>query len=203
MIIGDLVILANEHVYEPAEDSYVLAKTVESYLEELCDTHRGVFVEVGSGSGYVSIYLLTHTNHRLYGVLTDISPCAVSASWSSVKRNSLDMHVDVVQCNSAQCFRSSFTSIVFFNPPYLPVEEFNDIGISWSGGSDGTVVWREFFTDATRICIKNLCTITFILSSAQNLLKILDVALNTCNDIEIRECNVFFYETICSAVVRC
>lgn len=204
MTYDNIRILINEYVYEPAEDSYILAKTVESIFNKYqneCD--KGVFMEIGSGSGYVSIYLLSSIKHYLYGILTDILPCAVYASWKSVKRNGLDMYIDVVQCNSVECFRNSFTSIVFFNPPYLPVEEFNHIGISWSGGNEGIEVWEKFFNDAIHICLKNACRIIFIFSSTQNVMKLLDKTLNICNDVEIYECNKFFYETICSAIVRC
>ncbi len=190
-------------MYEPAEDSHILAKTVVDFFNKHKNEYKEVFIEIGCGSGYASIYLFSNTILHLYGILTDVSPCAVYASWNSAKRNGLDMYIDVIQCNSAQCLRGSFTSIVFFNPPYLPVEEFNHIGISWSGGSEGIEVWEEFFNNAIRICLKNLCTIIFIFSSTQNIIKLLDKTLNICNDIEIYECSKFFYETICSAIVRC
>lgn len=199
----NMKVLVNEYVYEPAEDSYILAKTVKELLTE----HKNrdiVFVEIGSGSGYVSIYLLiTSKRTNLYGILTDISPCAAYASWSSAKSNDLDMYIDVIQCYSAQCFRGSFASIVFFNPPYIPVEEFDDIGISWSGGYGGIEVWKEFFSDTLHICLRNRCIVTFIFSSLQSLARILDTVLGVCSDIEIYKCSEFFYEAICSIIVRC
>jgi methylase of polypeptide subunit release factors len=201
---GEIKLIINKYTYEPSEDSYLLAKTIEDVAKDLSKDLK-IFVEIGSGSGYVSVYAFVNVFKEKYpyGILIDISPCAILSSWNSVKMNKIDMYIDVVQCHSAKCLRNTITSLVFFNPPYLPVGDYDIIGIAWSGGVDGIESWKEFFDEALRICLKKLCLIIFIFSTTQNIMEILNKVLDTCNYIEIYYCNEFFYETLCSTLVRC
>lgn len=189
--------LLSDKVYKPSDDSYILTKTISDI-----DNCLSIALELGSGSGYVSIYRMKKCK-KSYTIMVDISPCSVRSSWESAKINGIDDLVDVIQCDAGTCIRSMSIDTIYFNPPYLPVEEFNDIlSISWSGGIDGIIVWSKFFNESYRICRDN-CKIIFIVSSLQDIGKIIDILSSMCSEIEFYMCKEFFFETICSVITRC
>lgn len=191
------MLFLNDEVYKPSDDSYILAKTISDV-----DNCTSTVLELGSGSGYVSIHRMNICK-KSYTIMVDISPCSARSSWESAKINRVDDLTDVIQCDAGACIRSSSVNTIYFNPPYLPVEEFNDIlFLSWSGGIDGTIVWKKFFDEAYRIC-KNDCKVIFIVSSLQDIRKIMDISSSICNEIEFYMCKKFFFETICSVIIRC
>lgn len=188
----------------PSHDSFILLETVKdvinSYREDV--ENNNVVLELGSGSGYVSIQLIEMKKpYPPYIVMVELDPSAAYSSWVTAKANGDDIFVDVVQCDSATCFRSKFVSLIYFNPPYLPVCDDYPNALVWNGGANGLDVWLSFFSESLRICNKN-CVIVFIFSSLQDLKEMFRV-LSSCRYIEIFQCQSFFFETICSMVVKC
>lgn len=134
-------------------------------------------------------------------MLVDISPCAVASCWSSAKINGLDHIVDVIQCDAASCLRSTAADVVLFNPPYIPVEEWEEwIGYSWSGGREGLEVTLKFLGEAIRICGNH--EIYFIASTLQNVVSLFSMLNESCEVVEILECRDLFFETLCVIRVR-
>lgn len=189
-----------EGVYTPSHDSYILLTTVIN--AEICSNIKHICsgVELGSGTGYVTAGLIK-AKKIPYAIMIDIDSYAVYSSWATAKENSIDMLVDVVQCDGATCIRSNSINIVYFNPPYLPVCDDFDDAIAWNGGSDGLEVWNKFFSESCRICA-NGCVIAFVFSSLQDLEKMFK-NISICSTIEIFLCQSFFYETVCGMVVKC
>jgi release factor glutamine methyltransferase len=200
--IEGIVTIFNEEVYIPSDDTFIIVEGARYLIEGLAE-RRFTLVEIGCGTGYVAISILKNALNKdllnIYAVLIDISPCAVDSAAKSVKVNELDTYVDIVQCNSASCLRGESMKLILFNPPYLPVEDYGGwLAKSWSGGREGLVVWNEFFDDSLRVCGRD-CIIVFVISSLQNLGKVLQRLLSNCKCVEILMCESFFYETICSA----
>lgn len=157
-------------------------------------------LELGSGTGYVTTKLLANSKAR-YAILIDVEPNAAYSSWMTLKINNLDDKADVVQCDGASCIRSHVVNIVYFNPPYLPVCDEIPEAIAWNGGEGGLEVWIKFFEDAFNVC-RDRCFIIFVFSTLQKIDDIFN-KVSVCKHMEIINCESFFYEMLCGAVVEC
>ncbi len=120
-------------VYEPAEDSWLLASEVADEISEADDV-----LDVGCGSGYVAVTIADAVGVDVVGV--DVNPHACKETF---ERGIPTVRGDLVSCFSAETF-----DVVVFNPPYLP----DDPGISWDdwfdvaimGGPSGREVIERF-----------------------------------------------------------
>ena len=114
-----------ETVYQPAEDSDLLARTA---VERVTPGDRAL--DVGTGSGYVAAKL---ADAGADAVGVDLSPLAV--------RQAADNGVPVVRGDLVAPFRTDSFDLVGFNPPYLPTPaetEWDDwMEHALSGGEDG------------------------------------------------------------------
>lgn len=203
MSINEFEIALTRSVYTPSHDTAILVDITYETLSKHRELSPLILVEIGSGTGYVSLAILSKLRHSLYTILIDLSPCATLCTWINLKRYSVDCCADVVQCDSASCLRSSASRFISFNPPYIPEEDIRDLSdLAVCGGQNGTEVWRLFYDNAIRVC-KRPCYILFVFSSLQKLETIFRTILNTCNSLEVHDCYYFFFESICGAVARC
>ncbi|MWG35670.1 HemK2/MTQ2 family protein methyltransferase [Halomarina oriensis] len=133
---------ATEQVYQPAEDSHLLAETAAEELAALPGDAR--VVDVGTGSGYVAAHVGEQTGLDVLGV--DISPLAV--------REARDHGVGVVRSNLLDGLTGPFDAVTF-NPPYLPTDpdaEWDDwMEYALSGGPDGRRAIDPFLDDLPRV----------------------------------------------------
>ena len=127
-------------VYEPAEDSRLLAETAATEVD------AGEFVlEVGVGSGYVAATIRDEAGARVVG--SDLNPHACEAA--------RDAGVETVRANLLDPFADGTFDVVLFNPPYLPTPP----DLAWddplehalSGGEDGRRLVRPFLRDVGRV----------------------------------------------------
>ena len=127
-------------VYEPAEDSRLLAETAADEL----DAGESV-LEVGVGSGYVAAAVRDETGARVVG--SDINPDACEAA--------RDAGVAAVRANLLDPFADGRFDAVLFNPPYLPTppdREWDDpLEHALSGGEDGRRLVQPFLRDVGRV----------------------------------------------------
>ncbi len=166
--------------YEPSDDTWLFTDGLEkdvsfivSMLSSTCTTATteeeeqrstlNVSVEVGSGSGYVTTFLmkllmrhdLCHNAlvmNQMFFFCTDINPHATSATFQTLKHNGVPMsHVDVVQTSFTSALmprNRNKARILLFNPPYVPSEEdelgHDDCHAAYAGGRDGREVIDEF-----------------------------------------------------------
>ncbi len=130
-----------EQVYEPSEDSFLLA---DAALSEIKGSGR--ILEVGCGSGIISAVIKANTKADIVGI--DINPHAV--------RCTKDNGVDVIRGDLLSCIKGHF-DVIIFNPPYLPtMEEEREKGwtnAALDGGSDGRTVIFRFLEDADRCLV--------------------------------------------------
>ncbi|XP_045490388.1 methyltransferase N6AMT1 isoform X1 [Pieris rapae] len=130
-----------QHVYEPAEDSFLLIDALEKELNFLKSFNPFSCLEIGSGSGVVITALGMALPNSLY-FCTDVNFKACLMSKSTALHNRVGL--ECVNMNLAMCFLNKKFDIVIFNPPYVVTgsEECmsNGIEASWAGGNKGREV---------------------------------------------------------------
>ncbi|MFC6733094.1 MULTISPECIES: HemK2/MTQ2 family protein methyltransferase [unclassified Haladaptatus] len=127
-------------VYQPAEDSRLLAEAAVSHV-----TPDDRVLEVGTGSGYVAATVAQETGARVVGC--DVNPHACVQA--------RERGVEAVRTNLTDGFRDGSFDVVLFNPPYLPTEpaeEWDDwMEVALSGGEDGRAVIEPFLDSVGRV----------------------------------------------------
>jgi len=128
-----------EQVYQPAEDSKLLADAV---AERIDGGERAL--DVGTGSGYVAARM---RDAGAEAVGADLNPHAC--------RQAAEAGVPAVRADLTSAFRDGAFDAVTFNPPYLPTEperEWDDwMERALSGGEDGRAAIDPFLDDVARV----------------------------------------------------
>jgi len=138
----DYVFLVDEHVYEPAEDSFLLA-------EKMNVTEDDAVLDVGTGCGILAV-LAAEKAKRVLAV--DINPYAIECAIKNAEMNGARERIEFRQGDLFQPIKPNESfSLILFNSPYLPSEpdeERSWIGKAWAGGSNGRKVIDRFVMDA-------------------------------------------------------
>jgi len=114
-------------VYRPAEDSFMLLDYASTYFK------KGIrLLEPCTGTGLIS---LAAASAKCFSVATDVDVKAVLCANRNSRENRLDGYVDFVCCDGLAAMRKNLvsTTLVVFNPPYLPGDE----DPRWGGGITG------------------------------------------------------------------
>jgi release factor glutamine methyltransferase len=127
-------------VYQPAEDSALLAAVAEESVEA-----SDRVLEVGTGSGWVAERVAGETGASV--VASDVNPHAT--------RQARDRGLEAVRADLVSGFRDGAFDVVLFNPPYLP-EDAAAARDDWmeralSGGEDGRAVVEPFVDAVDRV----------------------------------------------------
>lgn len=129
-----------ETVYQPAEDSRLLADAVLEHVEG-----DDVLLDVGTGSGYVAVRVQSETGASVVG--SDLNPDAC--------RQAAGNGLPVVRGDMFTPFRDGSFDVVCCNPPYLPTppeQEWDDpMERALSGGPDGRAVVDPFLAGVRRV----------------------------------------------------
>ncbi len=116
----DIEIEVPDSVYEPREDSILLANHLKSLKEKNMEV-----LEMGCGSGLLSIILAKENNVTS----VDINPVAVDIA----KKNAEDNNVSLKTINSNLFDQiESKYDLIIFNPPYLPDSDNIPGNETWS-----------------------------------------------------------------------
>ena len=127
-------------VYPPSADTYLLLDSIET-------KHDDVLLEIGCGSGYITVNLCEKV---MKTVALDISDAAVRNTMENLERNRLRKKCDVVQSDLFSALTSHYKfSLIIFNPPYLPQDEFRtSLDHALVGGETGIELTEEFLHQA-------------------------------------------------------
>ena len=136
--MGKIQIKNFDGVYEPAEDSWLMAKHIPQF--------QGSVLEIGCGSGIISMHLAQRGN-----VVTaiDINPKAVEATKFNSKEN--DLEIEILEGDLFSCVKNRRFGTIVCNPPYLPpADEYDDpeLSLAVEGGPTGTEFTMKLLNEA-------------------------------------------------------
>lgn len=134
----DLRFTVPDSVYQPAEDSFMLADAAESL--------RGEVLEIGCGCGIASLVCAAaDKNNNVTGI--DINPAAVRCAAENARRNDIP-NASFVQGNLFSPVGEKRFDAILFNPPYLPTSDDEKLkgGLNraFDGGKDGRETLDRF-----------------------------------------------------------
>jgi 16S rRNA (adenine1518-N6/adenine1519-N6)-dimethyltransferase len=135
-------------VYEPADDTYLLA---ERLPEEMQGTR---VLDVGTGCGILAVIA---AQRGADVVAVEVNPQAVSTTRLNARLNGVADQVNIVRGDLLSSFRGAEFELVTFNPPYLPVARDPRTWLerSWNGGPTGRAVTARFLRGLTRVLGRN------------------------------------------------
>ncbi len=130
----DLRLKLHPQVYEPAEDTFLLA-------ENLAVEEGDVALDVGTGTGLIALLMARKASYVL-GV--DLNPIAVELA----RENALLNGIKNVEFRLSDLFEnvSGKFDVITFNAPYLPGEPEEPIDLALVGGKTGREVLDRFIT---------------------------------------------------------
>jgi len=144
LFVKGYVFLVDEKVYEPAEDTFLLAENLK--VEE-----KEVVLDMGTGCGILAALAAKKAKKVL---ATDINPHAIRCAKKNAKMNGVEKKIEFRLGDLFQPVKPDETfSLILFNAPYLPSEPYEErswIGRAWAGGSSGRKIIDRFIMDAPK-----------------------------------------------------
>ncbi|MDV3103977.1 HemK2/MTQ2 family protein methyltransferase [Thermococcus waiotapuensis] len=125
-------------VYEPAEDTFLLA-------ENLAVKKGDVALDVGTGTGLIALLMARKASYVL-GV--DINPIAVELARENARLNGIN-NVEFRLSDLFENVEGEF-DLITFNAPYLPGEPEEPIDLALVGGETGREVLDRFIGEVPR-----------------------------------------------------
>lgn len=162
-----------DHVYEPAEDSFLLIDALEQELPFLHSRKPLITVEIGSGSGIAISALAKYLDFQSHGFhAIDINKFACDATKRTAGENRVN--VEVINMDLLTAFKPNSVDLLIFNPPYVPTatdeatqnipeqKKFYDCDAektfgeemlikSWAGGRDGCEIINRLLSNLGNI----------------------------------------------------
>lgn len=152
----DLEFYVDSRVLIPRSDTEVL-------VENLIEKFKGKnieFIDIGTGSGAISIALLKYLEDST-GITVDISKDALEVAKINAKKNNVIDRLTFLNNDMLKGFNlDKKVDLIVSNPPYIPSEEiltlestvkdFEPI-ISLDGGEDGLDFYREIILNAYKL----------------------------------------------------
>lgn len=188
MEYAGLDLLLPSSVYEPAEDSFMLAKEAAKL--------KGNVLEIGCGSGIVSL-ACAKVGCSVLGV--DINPDAVKCASGNATRNKIKS-VRFIKSNLFSNVPKKKFDAILFNPPYLPTSKSekladNKLNNAFDGGKTGRKVLDNFLDEFDDF-LKSGGVLLLVQSSLNNQKKTEQRLKKLGYSIEIVAEEKFFFEKL-------
>jgi ribosomal RNA small subunit methyltransferase A len=138
---GDLILYVFPEVYEPSDDSFLLARYLDPKPEQRV-------LDLGTGCGLLGIIA---ASKGASVTAVDVNPFAVECSKLNARINGLTNRFEAKEGDLFQTLNGEKFDRIIFNPPYLPQEEDERTGgwleKAWQGGPSGTEVIERFLKE--------------------------------------------------------
>ena len=140
-----------EGVLIPRQDTEI---SVEVILKILKNNNIKNLLEIGCGSGIVSVTLDLETKGQVDITAVDISPQAIKNT--NVNKNNLKSNIKILESNLFEEINEKF-DLIYSNPPYIKSHEIENLQVevrnheprlALDGGSDGLYFYRKIIKDA-------------------------------------------------------
>ena len=136
----DFILNTDDNVYNPAEDSYLLADNLE--IQE-----GQSVLEIGTGSGIVAMYASRLTDRI---TVTDINFDACELARRNFEDNGIE-GIEILFGNLFEPVENRKFDVILFNTPYLPTEDDDviddTINYAFDGGVNGRKVIDLFLNE--------------------------------------------------------
>lgn len=160
-----------QHVYEPAEDTFLMMDALEKDADFLRAKRPLLCVEVGSGSGALITFLASILGPLTHYIATDINPKAAQCTSKTAKQNGVNVCcvvTDLVECLVPHILGK--VDVLIFNPPYV-VTASDEVGshsieASWAGGDKGREVMDRLFPFVSTLLSNTGCF--YLVTVAEN-----------------------------------
>ena len=151
----------SENVYEPAEDTFLLAENLPINKDD-------VVLDMGTGCGILGI-LAAEKAKKVVAV--DLNPHAVRCARMNAKLHGVIRKMDIRQGDLFQSLKKNEKfDLIIFNAPYLPSEAWEHrtwLGRAWVGGPTGRQLIDRFISEAPR-CLEKGGRILLVQSTLSN-----------------------------------
>lgn len=186
-----ILIKPNRNVYFPKEDTFLLIKNLKNMW--------GDVLEVGVGSGIVSIYLAKKFSKITKIFATDKSTEALKNALFNVKINKVKNKIKIFYSDLFKKIPKKKFDFIIFNSPYLPTTKKEKIkgclNLAFDGGEDGLKTIKKFLEQA-RNFLKEDGIIYLVISDLIDMKKIKQILkINKYKAKEIAK-ESFFFERI-------
>ncbi len=145
MFLKEKIFYTSNQVYEPAEDTFLLAENLEVKNGESV-------LEVGPGCGLLSVIAASEAS-KVTSI--DINPWACRLTILNAKVNGVSHKIDVICADLSGPIRgNTLFDLILFNAPYLPDDESEGkswIDYAWSGGNNGRAVIDRFLMSVSNL----------------------------------------------------
>lgn len=136
----DIKYQTHPQVYEPAEDTFLLANNLE--VERMSRA-----LEIGTGTGLIAI--LASRKARMV-IATDINPHALDCTLKNIIVNKA-YNVELRKGDLFEPVKDEKFDLILFNTPYLPTSEDEtvdgELDAAWNGGPSGREVIDRFLCE--------------------------------------------------------
>lgn len=149
VFFGKYVFAVSDEVYEPAEDTFLIAHNLSvSGGEKVLD--------MGTGCGILAVLAAEKTSEV---VAVDVNPHAVACAKKNAELNGVAAKVETRLGNLFDTVEADEKfDLILFNAPYLPVERDEGkswIEKAWAGGKTGRTVIDQFISKASKYLTEN------------------------------------------------
>ncbi len=140
----DHVFQVDEHVYEPAEDTFLLA-------EQMKVSEDDTVLDMGTGCGILAVLAAKKAQNV---VAVDINPHAIKCAIKNAETHGVKKKIEFRRGDLFQSIKPNEKfSLLLFNAPYLPSEPGEEkcwLGKAWAGGPKGRKIIDQFVVNAPR-----------------------------------------------------
>ncbi len=178
-------------IYEPMEDSYLLAAAAEKYA-------FGNVLDMGTGSGIQAIKAAKKKSVKSV-VATDINGQALKFAAAAATKDKVAGKIKFVKSDLFGNIKGKFDTIIF-NPPYLPQDKgIEDPAIY--GGKHGYEILQQFI-GSCRNYLNDDGIVLIVFSSRTNKQKVDEAIEASCLEFDELQQKSLFFETLYAYSIR-